>query len=99
MRLYELVLIFKSSLSSEKRKKLLETVKKWLGPASPQGGDLKITKEDNWGEKALAYPIKKEKSGFYYFASFQGEKGIPLDFEKRLYGQEDILRHLLIRKK
>ena len=92
MRLYELVLVIKTSLSEEKRKKILETVKKWLG-------ELKITKEDSWGEKALAYPIKKEQSGFYYFASFEGEKAIPLDFEKKLFTEENIIRHLLIRRK
>lgn len=86
-----MALVFKSSLAETGRKKLLETIKKWLG-------EVKILKEEEWGEKAFSYPIKKEKSGFYYFLSLEGN-GILSDFEKRLLGQEEILRHLLIRKK
>lgn len=87
-----MALVFKSSLAETGRKKLLETIKKWLN-------GVKILKEEEWGEKALSYPIKKEKSGFYYLLSLEGELGVPSNFEKRLLGEEDILRHLLIRKK
>lgn len=92
MRMYELVLIFKDSLSEEKRKKLIETVKSWIK-------DMKVTKEDAWGVKAFAYPIKKEKSGYYEMMAFEGESGVPTDFEKRILANESILRHLLVRKK
>lgn len=92
MRVYELALVFKSSLSESARKKLLEAIKKWLS-------EVKILKEEEWGEKAFSYPIKKEKSGFYCLLSLEGELGVPSNFEKRLLGEEDILRHLLIRKK
>ncbi len=92
MRLYELVLVFKISLSEEERKKLIETVKKWLG-------DIKIAKEEDWGQKVLSYPIKKQDSGHYLFLSIESESGVASDFEKKLYGQEDILRHLLVRRK
>lgn len=92
MRLYELVLILKSSLQEEKRKKVLEALKKLLNNA-------KITKEDIWGQKALAYPIKSEQSGYYYLLSFEVQDVLPNDFEKKLLMQEDIIRHLLLRKK
>ncbi len=91
MRIYELVLIVRSSLSEAQRKKLLETVKGFLK-------SLKITKEDSLGEKALAYTIKRENSGYYYMLAVEGDS-IPLDFEKKLFEQEDVIRHLLIRKK
>lgn len=92
MRIYELVLVFKISLSEEKRKKLLETIKSWLK-------DIKIAKEEDWGQKVLSYPIKKQDSGHYLFLSIEANSGVSSDFEKKLYGQEDILRHLLIRRK
>ncbi len=87
-----MALVLRSSLSEEKRKKLLETVKAALG-------NIKIVKEDQWGQKVLAYPIKKEESGFYALLSLETETSVPSDFEKKLFGQEDILRHLLVRKK
>ena len=30
-----------------------------------------LTKEEDWGKRALAFPIKKCKEGFYYKVSFQ----------------------------
>lgn len=92
MRLYELVLILKSSLSADKRKKLLDVIEGWLK-------DVKTIKEDTWGQKALTYPIKREQSGFYYFLSFEAKDSLPSDFEKKLIAQEDVIRHLLLRKK
>lgn len=92
MRVYELVMVLRSSLSEAQRKKFVETVKSWLG-------EVKIKKEDEWGQKPLAYPIKKEIAGFYLFLDLEAERGIPLDLEKRLLTNENILRHLLIRRK
>lgn len=92
MRKYELALVFRDSLSEEKRKKLIETVKSWIK-------DMKVTKDDAWGVKAFAYPIKKEKSGYYEVMAFEGEVGVPTDFEKKILTNENILRHLLVRTK
>lgn len=92
MRLYDLVLILRPSLTEAKRKKLLETVKTWIK-------DLKINKEEEWGQKILSYPIKKETNGYYVALELEAKEAIPSDFEKRLFVQEDIIRHLLIRKR
>lgn len=99
MRLYDLVLILKASLSEAQRKKLLDTVKEWFKPASPQGGQGKIAKEESWGQKVLSYKIKKEDSGFYVLLTIESEVGVPSDFEKKILQNENVLRHLLIRKK
>lgn len=92
MREYELAVVLKTSFSETERKKILLIIKEWLK-------GLKIVKEEEGGQKRLSYPIKKEQNGFYYFLSFEGENGISSDFEKKLLGQESILRHLLIRRK
>lgn len=92
MRTYELVVVVKSDLSADKRKELLETVKKWLD-------GVKVVKEEEWGQKQLAYPIRHETTGYYLVYSLESEKGMPSDLEKRILAQENILRHLLVRKK
>jgi small subunit ribosomal protein S6 len=92
MRLYELVVVLKSSLSDGDRKKLLESLKDLLK-------DVKITKEEDWGQKPLAYRINQELAGYYYLFFLEGEKGVPHGFEKRLLNNDSIIRHLLIRKK
>ena len=91
MRTYELVLILKPSLNSAQRQKIIETVKAWLK-------NVKITKEDEWGQKPLAYAIKKEVSGSYLDLHFEAEM-VADDFEKKLLANKDVLRHLLLREK
>lgn len=91
MRAYELILVLKPSLTDTLRKKLFTGVKSFLK-------DLKITKENEIGQKPLAYKIKRETSGFYFDVILEGEN-IPADFEKKLLENENILRHLLLRTK
>lgn len=92
MRSYELVLVIKTALSETQRKKLVDTIKGWFK-------DGKVTKEDSWGQKVLSYPIKKEDSGFYVLLSLESEVGVTPDFEKKILQNENVLRHLLVRKK
>lgn len=102
MRTYELILVLKTSLGEEKRKKFIETIKEWMKPASPnasQGGDVKVTKEESMGQKMLAYPIKKEKDGYYYMMALESAAGVSADFEKKLLTNDAVLRHLVLRTK
>lgn len=90
MRSYRLVLVLKSGVTKEKKKKLLDQIDGWAG--------AKETKVIELGEKKLMYTIKHEKKGEYVSLEFGSEK-IPTDFEKRLIIQDDVLRHLMIRTK
>ncbi|MEK7558735.1 MAG: 30S ribosomal protein S6 [Patescibacteria group bacterium] len=91
MRAYELILILRPTLKDEERKKLVSTVKDFLG--KPE-----VVKEDDWGQKTLAYMIKKETSGHYTRLMLEMETDIPQDFEKRLITHDGILRHLFLRR-
>lgn len=91
MRLYDLVLVLRSSLSEKEREKLLDLIKGLLK-------NVKILKEETWGQKPLAYKIKKEVSGIYHKFELEAES-IPTELEKKLNTHENILRHLLLRKK
>ncbi len=91
MRSYELILVTKTSLTDTLRKKLITSVKSFLK-------DLKIVKENEVGLKSLAYKIKREANGFYWDFALEGEN-IPADFEKKLLENDNILRHLLLRRK
>ncbi|PLX25091.1 30S ribosomal protein S6 [Candidatus Parcubacteria bacterium] len=51
------------------------------------------------GRKKLAYPIKKQKHGFYVFLEFELEEKTGLkDFEVKLKHDANILRHLIVKK-
>jgi len=92
MRTYELVLVVRPSLKDADRKKLVDNVKSWLT-------NVKFTKEEEWGQKPLAYPIKKEVSGNYYQWYFESEEGIKAEFEERIFRNDNIIRHLMLRTK
>jgi len=88
--IYQLTLVLRSSLKEAEQKKLLEGIRSQLEKA-------KIT-EKIWGQKALSYPIKKEVSGFYLNWNIDSEGVVPGDFERKLFNNDDILRHLFLRK-
>ena len=91
MRLYELVLVLRPSLKDADKKKVLDSVKEWLK-------EVKVKKENDWGQKPLAYTIKREVAGHYYQLMLEGEN-LAKDVEQRIIRNENILRHLLLRTK
>jgi small subunit ribosomal protein S6 len=91
MRMYELVVVVRPSVKEADRKKILDTLKSLLK-------DLKVVKEDDWGQKPLAYTIKKEEAGHYYMLQLEGEN-LPAGFEQRILQNDSIIRHLLLRTK
>lgn len=91
MRSYRLVLVLKSDLKKEKKGKLLEDVKKWVGKVASE-------KVSEVGERKFAYAIKRAQKGEYVALEFNSES-VAADFEKRILMEEDILRHLLVRIK
>ncbi len=92
MNSYLLTLVLKPDLTDADRKTLLDSVTKKL-----IGEDGKIDKEDMWGSKDLAYPIKKQTKGFFvhYAVTTDPQNGKAID--KTLKLEEDILRYLLVR--
>lgn len=87
---YNLTLVLKSTLKESDRKKLIENIKEAFGKG-------KVTEKD-WGQKPLSYPIKREVSGYFVSMTAEPEAVISPDFEKSLFSNDDILRHLLLRQ-
>ena len=92
MRTYELVLVMRPSLSEADRKKVVDGVKGLIK-------DVKVTKEDDWGQKPLAYKIKKELAGYYVQLHLESEAGIGAGVETKIINNDSVLRHLLLRTK
>jgi small subunit ribosomal protein S6 len=86
---YNLTLVLKPDLKEADRKKLIKEVTDAFGKA-------KVTDKE-WGEKALSYPIEKQTSGYYVSINAEGESVVEKEFEKNLYNNSKILRHLLLR--
>lgn len=93
MNLYYLTLILKPDLEEKEQKELLDQVKKKM-----LGEDGKIEKEDMWGVREFAYPIKRQKKGYYTHFEFQSDPKVIKGLDKNLKLEEDILRYLLVRR-
>ncbi len=89
MRDYKLVLVLKSDLKKERRDKVMADVKSWIG-------EMSESKTDSMGDRKLAYPIKKQKTGEYVVMDFSAES-IPTDVDSKMNMSEEVLRYLLVR--
>ncbi len=81
-------------MEEKERKALLDTmIKKLTG----EGG--KVEKEELWGNKDLAYAIKKQTKGFYAHFEVTADPKNGKAIDRNLKLEEDILRYLLVRVK
>ena len=56
----------------------------------------KVTLEEKWGEKTLAYSIKKNHTALFYNFQFEIDKKNVLELKNKLNFNEKILRYLLL---
>ena len=83
MQKYEFLLVTKSENGLSVAKEILASF----------GG--KITKEDNWGQRKLAYKIKKCDSGYYCVMNIDIQGAKLSEFLKKLQLEDDVLRALI----
>jgi len=91
MRLYEVVYILDPALDEGAVTAKLE---KFHALAISNGGE--VTAVDHWGNRQLAYPIKRHQSGYYVVAQFSAVAEALPEFERLLRLDEEVLRYLLV---
>lgn len=79
MRTYETILIVHPEIVGDDQVAIIEKYKKIL---SDQGAE--ILKVDNWGTRALAYPVKKQSQGCYVLVVFEADPPVISEFERRM---------------
>ena len=92
MKKYEVMFIVKSTNESDVVKKTAEAMK---GYVTENKG--KVVEFNELGEKTLAYPIKKEISGYYYVMQIEADNNAVSELNRKASINENILRHLIIR--
>lgn len=89
-KVYELTILFHPDLEMDIEKPL----KKVAGIIKDNGG--KITSQDNWGKRKLAYPIKKQEFAVYVYS----EVALPTTNVNKLQAvlniTDEVLRYLLV---
>ena len=93
MQKYELTIVLDGKATPAKRKTVASTIEKIIGIV-----EGKISKIEEWGVKELAYVIDKSDSGYFIHFLLELEKASIKNLNLKLKMEEDVLRHLLIRK-
>lgn len=91
MRLYEVVYILDPALDEGAVTAKLE---KFHALALSDGGEVSAV--DHWGNRQLAYPIKRHQSGYYVVAQFSAAGEALPEFERLLRLDDEVLRYLLV---
>lgn len=91
MKNYEIMFIVRPTLGEDEVKKV---VKDFADIITKNAG--KITKEENMGQRELAYEIKDFKSGYYFVFEVEAkdDKAIK-EFDRLALINNDIVRHLI----
>jgi small subunit ribosomal protein S6 len=89
MRLYEIVYIFDPNLTEDSVSAKLEGYHELL-----TGGE--VTAIDHWGSRQLAYPIMKQKSGYYVIVHARATAESLPEFERKLTLDEELMRYLIV---
>ena len=92
MNKYEMMFIVKTTLDEEAANKVSKTYEDII--SSMKG---KLTDSKNLGNKKLAYPIKKEATGYYYVFNFEATPEIIAEVDRKARIDESVLRHMIIR--
>jgi small subunit ribosomal protein S6 len=86
---YETAILFDPELPEDARKEFLGKLSGII--AGYKGEVLKI---DDWGNRKLAYSIRKKSNAFYTFLVYTGSRGVVEEVERNIKISEGILRHL-----
>lgn len=91
MRNYEVIFIIRS-LEEEATVAVIE---KFSNLIAANGG--KITKEDRWGKRRLAYEIKKEAEGYYVLFYVTCAPSCVAECDRVMKITDEILKHMIVR--
>src|SRR5512135_2824812 len=89
---YETAILFDPELPEDARK---DFVGKLSGIIAGYKGE--VLKIDDWGNRKLAYTIRKRSNAFYTFLLYTGSRGVVEEVERNIKIFDGILRHLTSR--
>lgn len=90
---YELIYIVKPDLEEDALEGVIGRVAQAV--ASQNG---KITHEDRWGVRDMAYPIHGADRGYYVLTHLELPGSAVAGLEQNLILLEEVLRHLIVRR-
>lgn len=93
MNLYETGFVLSPALSEEETTQFISRMAEVI--AQKQG---RLVKQDVWGKRRLAYPIKRFKEGFYVFFVYEGGGEVSLELERRFKQSDAVIRFMTVKQ-
>lgn len=91
---YEMLCLISNKYSEDELVPIKEKINKVITDS-----DGKITGEEDWGKKKLAYPIKKFRHGYYYLLEFDIDKEAVKRVDRLFRMMNEVLRHQIVKKR
>jgi len=91
---YEILFVVSNRFTEDEAKTSIAKVEKLITE-----GEGKITLNEYWGKKRLAYPIKYEAYGYYQLFEFDLERKDLARLDEKLRLDHEILRFIIVTKK
>lgn len=92
MHNYEFTFIVHPDVEDEGMTGVVEKVSQFI-----TGGGGQITNVNRWGRRRLAYPIRKQREGYYVLMHVQLDPQSINELERNLKLTEEVIRYLLVR--
>lgn len=88
---YETIFILRADIDSDASEKAITRV-----TAAIEAGGGKLLKLESWGKRRLAFPIGKQRKGFYVYTRYLGYRGLVSEVERNLRMLDTVLRHMTV---
>jgi len=93
LRQYETGFVLSPTLSEEETTQFLQKMAEIV--AQKKGH---MVKQDIWGKRRLAFPVKRYQEGFYVFFTYDGPGDVSLELERRFKQSDAVIRFMTVLK-
>jgi small subunit ribosomal protein S6 len=93
LRQYETGFVLSPTLSEEETTQFLQKMAEIV--VQKKG---RMVKQDIWGKRRLAFPVKRFQEGFYVFFTYDGPGDVSLELERRFKQSDAVIRFMTVLK-
>jgi small subunit ribosomal protein S6 len=93
LRQYETGFVLSPTLSEEETTQFVQQMAEIV--AQKQG---RMVKQDVWGKRRLAFPVKRFQEGVYVFFTFDGPGDVAAELERRFKQTDAVIRFMTVVK-
>jgi small subunit ribosomal protein S6 len=93
LRQYETGFVLSPALSEEETTQFIQQMAEII--AQKKG---RMVKQDIWGKRRLAFPIKRFQEGVYVFFTYDGPGDVSLELERRFKQTDAVIRFMTVLK-